>query len=138
MGDRVTGVRVTPISGGRVLRGGGFCGRTVCAGPGSMGSADVSGGGGGGTSLLVVRSVDTAVVVDGASVGVVVSTSGAGLRTINRTADTTSAAAAVPAAIHTASTCLPRYQGAGAGSKYQVSASKASNAPGGWSCNAGS
>src|SRR5687767_8192627 len=107
MGDRVTGVRVTPISGGRVLRGRGFCGRTVCAGGGSMGSADVAGGGGG-TSLLAVRSVDTAVVVDGASVGAVVSTSGPGLRTINRTAETTSAAAAAPAAIHTASTCLPR------------------------------
>lgn len=103
-----------------------------------MGPADVSGAGGGGTTLLVVRSVDTAVVVDGASVGVVVSTSGPGLRTINRTAETTSAAAAAPTAIHTANVCLRRYQGSGAGSKYQVSASKASNVPGARSCSAGS
>ena len=127
MGDRVTGVRVTPISGGLVLRGGGFR-RTVSAGPGSMRSADVSGGGGGGAALVVARSVVTAVVVDG-STGVVVSSSEPGLRTNNSTAATTSAAAAAPTAIHPVNACLRRYQGAGAGSKYQVSASKASNVP---------
>jgi hypothetical protein len=132
MGERVTGVRVTPISGGFVLRGGGRCGRTVCAGAGSTGSAEV-GGGGGGTALLVARSVDTAVVVEGTAVVVVIGSSATpGLRTINNTAETTSAAAAAPAAIQTINTCLRRYQGAGAGSKYQVSASKASNVPELW------
>jgi len=43
----VTGVRVTPISGGLVDRGGGRCGRAVSAGRGSMGCADVSAGGDG-------------------------------------------------------------------------------------------
>jgi hypothetical protein len=137
MGERVTGVRVTPISGGFVLRGG-RCGWTVCAGVGSTGVADVSGGRGG-TALLVARSVDTAVVVEGtAGVVVVVSSAVPGLRTINKTAETTSAAAAAPTAIHTVNTCLRRYQGAGAGSKYQVSASKASKVPELWPSTAGS
>ncbi len=102
MGERVTGVRVTPISGALVDRGAGFGGRIVSAGRGSMGSADLSVGAGGDDSLLVVGSVDTAVVVVD-STGVVVSSVPPGLPTINSTAEITSAAAAAPTAIMTAS-----------------------------------
>ena len=136
MGDRVTGVRVTPISGLLADRGAGLRGRYVSAGPGSTGGADVAGGGGGGGGaggrLLVASSVDTGVV--GAVVGavsvtdVVASSTPPGLNT-SRTAATTRAAAAVAAAINAISACFPRYHGAGAGSKYQVSESNASNAP---------
>ena len=134
MGERVTGVRVTPISGGRVDRGGGPCGRAVSAGRGAMGCAEVSAGGGGGGGgaggRLVPGSVDDAVVagaVGSADVGV--SSVVPGLRRMRRTAATTSAAAAAVAASHTVNAFLRRYHGGGSGSKYQVSASNASNAP---------
>jgi hypothetical protein len=76
------------------------------------------------------------VVVD--STGVVVSSAPPGLRTIKRTAAITSNAAAAPLAIKTVSACFRRYQGMGAGSKYQVSASNASNAPVSSPCDTGS
>ncbi|ORB23712.1 hypothetical protein BST36_12050 [Mycolicibacterium moriokaense] len=138
MGERVTGVRVTPISGSFVVRVDGVCGRRVCAGGGAIGSADSSGGGGGGGGgsdgdgdgrRLVAGSVDAADVGAVESTDVVSSSALTGARTINTTAETTSAAAAVPAATQAISACLRRYHGGGAGSKYQVLESNASKAP---------
>jgi hypothetical protein len=133
MGERVTGVRVTPISGALVARGAGLCGRIVCAVRGSTGAAEVmvGGAGGGAARLLVVGAVADSVVavVGDGSTGVAGSSAPPGLPMINRTAQMTSAAAAAATTINTVSDCLRRYQGGGSGSKYQVSASNASNAP---------
>ena len=94
------------------------------------GAAGGGGGGGAGSRLLVASSVDTAVVGAVSVTDVVASSTPPGLNT-SRTAATTRAAAAVAAAINAISACFPRYHGAGAGSKYQVSESNASNAPSG-------
>ena len=133
MGGRVTGVRVTPISGCLVDRGDGLRGRIVSAGSGPGGAADGGGGGGGGGDgrLLVASSVDTAVVGAVSVTDVVASSTSAGLRNTSRTAATTRAAAAVNAAIDAIRACFPRYHGAGGGSKYQEFESNASNAPSG-------
>ena len=139
MGDRVTGVRVTPISGCLVDRGDGLRGRSVSAGSGPGGAADggggggAGGGGGGGAGgrLLVASSVDTAVVGAVSVTDVVASSTLPGLRNTSRTAATTRAAAAAAAAINAIRACFPRYHGAGAGSKYQLFESNALNAPSG-------
>jgi hypothetical protein len=133
MGDRVTGVRVTPISGSFEVRGGaGARVRIVAAGPGSSGGADVSAGGGGGGAgarLLVTNSADVDVVAVGAVVSAVGSSAGVppGGRNTSSTADMTRATDAATAATRTVSARVLRYQGGGAGSKYQVSALNASN-----------
>ena len=146
MGERVTGVRVTPISGCLGDRVDGLRGRYVSAGPGSTGAggggaADGGGGGGGGGGgdggdgaggrLLVASSVDTAVVGAVSVTDVVASCTLPGLRNTSRTAATTRAAAAAAAAINAIRACFPRYHGAGAGSKYQLFESNALNAPSG-------
>jgi len=128
IGDRVTGVRVTPISGSLVVLG--ARGRFVCTGGGATGAADVSGGGGGGgggASGLVARSLEATVVGAAGVMGVESSTAVLGPRITRRTADTTSAAAAAPAAMSAVIAGLVRYHGGGAGAKYQESGSNASN-----------
>ena len=123
MGERVTGVRVTPISGCLGDRVDGLRGRYVSAGPESTGAADVAGGGGAGGGggggaggrLLVASSVDTAVVGAVSVTDVVASSTLPGLRNTSRTAATTRAAAAAAAAINAIRACFPRYHGAGAG-----------------------
>lgn len=131
IGDRVIGVRMTFLSGSLV-------GRWVLVrtgGAASIVAAGSCGGGsaGGGSGGFGVGGGELGAVAVGVMAGAVEVTetgrwtSSAWPRNTNRTPDTTIAAAAPAVAISAVIVDRARYQGAAAGWKSQVVASKASN-----------
>lgn len=124
MGLRVTGVRVTPISGFFVGRG-----STRCPPPDGTGADDGGGGGGGGgggNGLRVVVTAALGVVVDGVVDVSCIGTSGAPSNVSSTTETTRATTAAVTAAMATIAERV-RYQGGGGGLKCHVVALNASN-----------
>jgi hypothetical protein len=143
IGDLVTGVRVTPISGclvglgatlGLVYSGArSTVGATVSGGGG--GAADGGGGGGGGDSVgdTAVAGAPAGAVAGAVAVGDAVCVAGAGRagvlpgpRKTSSTPETTIAITAAAAATSAVAAAVDRYHGIGAGTKFHVLALNAS------------
>lgn len=131
IGERVTGVRVTPISGFLVSEGrwvGRYTGACWVSGGGAGGGS----GGAGGTPTRSDGGGDGAgAVADGAGDGVV-ACSGAGGESLSSksTPETTMAAAAKAVATIATTAGRVRYHGTAAGLKLQPSSSKPPPGPG--------